>query len=419
MRRVVATGIGFITSIGNDKDAVRESLRELRHGIEPHPEFRDERIPVKLAGTIKEFDTGATGYDEWTIPERYDVPREVLRSLAPHSIYAYCALEQAIEDAGLSPEEVSHPRSGMHTASGGSPSRMYRSLDVLHQRGVQRCSPMWLISSIAGTLNFNLAAAFAIKGSSCGFVSACSSSGHALGHAFDEIVNGRQDRMLVVGGEDGDLEGIIPFAAMRALSTCSDPDRASRPFDCDRDGFVGTGGAAAVVLEEMETARQRSARGYAEFLGWGQASDGFHVAKSHPEGNGLASAIECALRATRISPEAVDYVNAHATSTPPGDRSELLALNRIFGGNGAGPAISSTKALTGHGLSLASIMEAGFSLLAIRDGFMPGSAHIENLDPAAGKLRVIRESIDDAPKTVLSNSSGFGGTNVALIFRAL
>ena len=419
MRRVVATGIGFITSIGNDRDAVRESLRELRHGIEFHPSFRSDRIPIKLAGTIKGFETEATGYEKWTFPDRYKVPRTVLRSLAPHGIYAYCALDQAIEDAGLTGDEVSNDRTGMHTASGGSPSRIYRSLNIMHQRGVQKCSPMWLISSIPGTLNFNLAAAFAIKGSSCGFVSACSSSGHALGHAFDEIVSGRQDRMIVVGGEDGDMEGILPFASMRALSTCADPDRASRPFDCARDGFVGTGGAAAMILEEIDTARRRNAHVYAEYLGWGQGSDGYHVAKSHPEGAGLVSAIGCALRATGVSSDQVDYVNAHATSTLPGDRSELLALNNIFGDNGKGPAISSTKALTGHGLSLASIMEASFSLLAIRDGFMPGSAHIENLDPAAGNLRIIRETVDEAPKTILSNSSGFGGTNVALIFRAI
>jgi 3-oxoacyl-[acyl-carrier-protein] synthase-1 len=260
---------------------------------------------------------------------------------------------------------------------------------------------------------------FKIKGASTGFSSACASSAHALGFAYDEIVLGRQKRMFVVGAEDGNVESILPFAGMRALSLQTDPSIASRPFDAGRDGFVGTGGATVVVLEGEEEVARRGAKVYCEVAGWGQASDGHNVAISHPEGAGLRLAIENAFKAADISPEAVDYVNAHATSTPIGDISEARALRAIFGNAPTRPAISSTKALTGHGLSLAGAMEAGFCALAIREGFMPGSAHITNLDPACQGLNIIRATLPHRPNVVLSNSSGFGGANVAIIFRSV
>jgi 3-oxoacyl-[acyl-carrier-protein] synthase-1 len=285
--------------------------------------------------------------------------------------------------------------------------------------GVMRCQPLGIVASISGTVNFNLVAHFRIKGASTGFSSACASSAHALGFAYDEIVLGRQKRMFVVGAEDGNVESILPFAGMRALSVQTDPASASRPFDAGRDGFVGTGGATVLVLESEEEVERRGARVYCEVAGWGQASDGHSVAMSHPEGAGLRVAIEHALRAADIAPEQVDYVNAHATSTPIGDLSEVCALKAVFGAHApTRPAISSTKALTGHGLSLAGAMEAGFCAVAIREGFMPGSAHITRLDPACEGLNIIRATLPNRPNVVLSNSSGFGGANVALLLRS-
>jgi 3-oxoacyl-[acyl-carrier-protein] synthase-1 len=213
------------------------------------------------------------------------------------------------------------------------------------------------------------------------------------------------------------VASILPFAGMRALSTQADPELASRPFSVGRDGFVGTGGAVVLVLESEAEVARRGASPYCEVAGWGQASDGHNVAISHPDGTGLQAAIELALRHTGIPRESVDYVNAHATSTPIGDASEARALRAVFGTDGGRPAISSTKALTGHGLSLSSAMEAGFCALAIKRGFMPGSAHIQEIDPECSGLNIIRTTLDAPPTVVLSNSSGFGGANVSVLFR--
>jgi len=281
-----------------------------------------------------------------------------------------------------------------------------------------RCQPLGVVACISGTVNFNLVSHFKIKGASTGFSSACASSAHAMGFAYDEIVLGRQKRMFVVGAEDGNVESILPFAGMRALSIQTDPSIASRPFDVARDGFVGTGGATVVVLESEEEVERRNAKVYCEVAGWGQASDGHNVAISHPEGTGLRTAITHALKYSDLTPDAIDYVNAHATSTPIGDLSEIKALKAVFGQAPTRPAISSTKALTGHGLSLAGAMEAGFCALAMKEGFIPGSAHISTLDPACAGLNIIRATLPQRPNVVLSNSSGFGGANVCLVFRS-
>ena len=276
---------------------------------------------------------------------------------------------------------------------------------------------MGIISSIAGTLNFNLAAHYRISGAVCGFVSACASSSHALGYAMDEIRLGRQQRMLVVGAEDMTAESIISFSSLRALSINPDPATASRPFDRRRDGFVGTGGAVALIVEDAALARRRGVHIYAELIGWGQAGDGYGVATSHPEGAGLREAMRRTLADARVDASDVAYVNAHATSTQAGDRSEALALHAVFTSNGAKPRISSTKALTGHGLSLAGAMEAAFCALAIDEGFIPGAAHLEEPDPVCEGLDLPRASLDEAPRVVLNNSSGFGGSNVCHLLR--
>lgn len=419
MPKVVITGLGFICPVGNDRTAVLDSLRHLRHGLSVYPRFEAPNIPVRVAGLVKDFDAESADPEDWKFPAQYKIRRETLRGFSPHVLYGYCALTQAIADAKLSPEDISNLDTGMFTASAGSTMMTHHNLSRMEKHGVARSSPLGIVSSVVGTLSYNLVAAFKIHGSSCGFASACASSGHALGFAWEEVASGRQKRMLVVGGEDGNLETILPFAAMRALSLNFDPNTASRPFDVARDGFVGAGGGCAIVLESDEEAARRGAEVYCEMPGWGSASDGYNVAISHPEGSGLAQAMRLALRRSGLVAGEVDYINAHATSTPIGDISELRALKTVFGTDRPdGPAISSTKALTGHGLSLASIMEAGICALAIKHEFMPGSAHIQNLDPEAAGLNIIRENINERPHVVLSNSSGFGGANVVLVLKA-
>lgn len=417
MPRVFITGLGFITSIGNDGATVTRNLRELRHGFQAYPPFQKTEIPVKIAAPVSGFQTDSNDPEDWSFPAPYTIKREILRGMAPHGVYAWCAMQQAIGDAGLSDAEVSNAQTGLYAASGGSPQLMGYMLQRMHTQGVMRCSPLGIVASIAGTVNFNLVAHFRIKGASCGFASACASSSHALGFAYDEIALGRQKRMFVVGAEDGNVDAILPFAGMRALSLQTDPNLASRPFDVARDGFVGTGGGVVLVMETEDEVARRGVKPYCEVAGWGQSSDGHNVAISHPEGLGLRAAMENALSATGLEAESVDYVNAHATSTPIGDSSEAKALKAVFKTPAARPAISSTKSLTGHGLSLAGAMESGFCALAIRDKFMPGSAHITKLDPECEGLNIIRSTLPAQPHVVLNNVSGFGGANVSLVFK--
>lgn len=419
MRKVYITGVGFITSIGNDAATVSENLRELRHGIVQYPPFQKADVPVKVAAPIRDFQTDTTDQEDWLFPARYRIKRELLRGMAPHGVYAYCAMQQAVEDAKLTEDEISNPGTGLYAASAGSPFLLGHHLERMRKVGVMRCPPLGVVASISGTINFNLVSHFRIKGASTGFSSACASSAHALGFAYDEIALGRQKRMFVVGAEDGNVESILPFAGMRALSLQTDPSLASRPFDVARDGFVGTGGATVLVLESEEEVTRRKAKVYGEVAGWGQASDGHNVAISHPDGDGLRMAIENALKYSEVAADEIDYVNAHATSTPIGDISEAKALRAIFNSNPSRPAVSSTKALTGHGLSLAGAMEAGFCALALKEGFIPGSAHITNLDPACSGLNIIRATLPQRPNVVLSNSSGFGGANVCLVFKSV
>ena len=413
--RVVITGVGFVTSIGNDKQSVAASLRELKSGIERIELAPGIDLPVKVAGTIKEFDTNSLQWAAWQWPERFNVPREILRGMPPHGLYALCAVEQANADSRLKPEEIASEETGLFCASAGSPRMLRYHLAQMHDSKGQRISPMGVVSTIAGTLNFNLGAYLGIRGAVAGFATACASTTQAIGYASDEIRLGRLQRVLIVGGEDVSYESIVPFAGMRALSKQTDPALASRPFDVGRDGFVGTGGSVALWLENADSARARGAPIYAELLGWGQSADGSSVAQSDPDGRGLALAMQRAMRSAGINPTEVSYVNAHATSTPAGDASEATALQAVFTTQNAHPMVSSTKAITGHGLSLAGVMETAFCAVCFEEGFVPGAANLVNPDPLSEGLNMPRNSTHSAPKIILKNSSGFGGSNVSLV----
>lgn len=410
------TGMGIISSIGNNKESALASLKNQRTGIRLFSDFERPDSPVRLAGTLEGFRFPGTCVDDWEMPEGYALSRNELRAMSPNCVYAWCAMQQAIEDAGLSPEQVSNPRTGAMCASGGSMWLSYEYLNVMQTRGVMRCHPMGLVASIPGTLNINLSALYKIRGAALGFASACASSAHAFGHGFDLIQSGRQDIIFAVGAEDLNAFTGLPFAAIRALSTQTDSALAPRAFDVNRDGFVITGGGAVLVLEELEHAMQRNAPIYAEVLGWGQSSDGYNVMAPEPDGEGLSRCMEIALEEAGITNTEVDYINAHATSTLAGDIAEVRAIKRTFG-SGRIPKVSSTKSLTGHGLNLAGALEAAISCLALSEKFMPVSANITRLDPECEGIPVITSPIPDAPAVAMSNSSGFGGSNVSLILR--
>jgi 3-oxoacyl-(acyl-carrier-protein) synthase len=409
----VVTGVGFVTPIGNDRATVEHNLREGRHGLAPVEFLGNPDLPVKVAGTVKGFEVDSPNWRDWSWPDGYDIPKEILRGLAPHGLYAICAVEQALACAGLRPADVAEdPGTGLYCASAGSAMLLHHHLAQMRAvRGV-RGNPMGVVSSIAGTLNFNLAAHYRITGTVCGFVSACASSSHALGYAVDDLRLGRLRRAIVVGAEEMNADSLLPFAHMRALSKHPDPRMASRPFDAERDGFVGAGGAVALIIEVPEAAEERGSAALAAAAGWGQAADGHSVAASHPEGAGLFMAMERALADAGISPADVDYVSAHATSTPVGDLAEALALRRLFADRGLRPPVGATKGLTGHGLSVSGVMQAAFCALSISGGFLPGNPHLGTPGPECDGLELPRSTVALRPKRVISNSSGFGGSNV-------
>ncbi len=415
---MVISGIGFISPIGNDLETVRDNLRLGRHGLSEIQLWGNPNLPVRLAGLIQDFDLESTSYRDWSWPAIYDIPRTVARSLPPHGVYAACAVLQALKRANLSaPEFEQNDDTGLFCASAGSARFMHHHVEQMREVAGERGNPLGLVSSIAGTLNFNLASFFKITGSVCGFVSACASSSHAAGYAFDEIRLGRLKRAIVVGAEDVNAESLLPFLAMRALSSNHVAELASRPFDSARDGFVGAGGAAALVLETEEEARARGLYPLVEFAGWGQSADGFSVAMPHPDGKGLRLAMKRALADAGESASSVHYVNAHATSTLQGDRAEARALRELFQGQAV--PISSTKGLTGHTLSMAGVLEAALCAVSMQEGFIPGNPHLVNPDPECEGLYLPRETLTIQPNVILSNSSGFGGSNVCVALRRL
>lgn len=410
MISVAITGVGLISSIGCSWTAVEQSLRNLRAGLRPWRPLPDMDLPVKLAGTLEGFDVSALESGAWSWPEWVKIDSSLLRALPPHGVYALAAVQQALAQSGLNCEELSGGDCGLFCASIGSPRLLKARLSAMEKSGWHRGHPLGVISSVAGTLNFNLGSFLGIRGASCGFVSACASASHALGYATDEIRLGRQRRMIVVGAEDLSVESLLPFHAMGALSTLADPTAAARPFDVSRNGFVGTGGAAVLILEEESLARSRGVRPLAKVSGWGQSSDGFNAAAPHPEGEGLSRAMQLALQDAGLPLEAVDCINAHGTGTFAGDRAEALAIRRLY--PRSTPAVASTKSLTGHALSMAGALEAAISVIALHGGFTPGQAHLQTPLPEGEGIHFPKRTCDVPPAVVLNQNCGFGGANV-------
>ena len=401
MRRVVVTGIGIVSSIGNDKNEVLASLREGRSGIEFSEEYAELGLRSHVHGSIK-----------MEPAERID--RKIYRFMGDGAAYNYIAMQEAIADAGLEEGEVSHERVGIVMGSGGPSTKdIVEAADILREKGIKRVGPYRVPRVMSSTHSACLATPFKIRGINYSISSACSTSAHCIGNAAELIQMGKQDRIFAGGGEMLHWTLTLTFDAMGALSSKYNdrPQAASRAYDANRDGFVISGGAGVVVLEELETARARGAKIYAEVMGYGATSDGYDMVQ--PSGEG---AVRCMRQAMERVEGRVDYINAHGTSTPVGDIRELEAVREVFGDDI--PPISSTKSLTGHALGGAGVMEAIYSLLMMENNFICASANIEQLDPGAEGIPIVRERMDDvALDTVMSNSFGFGGTNATLILQ--
>lgn len=415
MQTAVISGLGFITCIGNDKNTVGDSLCSLHHGFSEVDLLPGVEGARKLIGRPQRFAFPSPMYLTWKYPTEYRIPREIMRGLNPHGVYAACAAQQAIRDAGLAEADVTGEGTALFCASAGSPWLLSRNIEEMHKSKALHGSPFGVISGISGTLNFNLGTFLGIHGGNCGFVSACTSSTHAIGYAIDEIRLGRHERVIVVGAEDDTAETILPFAAMRVLSDSLDPRKASCPFDSGRSGFTACGGACAIIVESESAAKKRNAVPYATLCGWAQTADGCSAAQPDSTGEGVLRAMRKALADASLSPADIGYVNAHATSTIAGDAAEATALTRLFEGTGCNPPVSGTKALTGHGLSLAGVMETALSALALKKGIIPGCAHLETPCREAESLNLPRKTISEEVRFTLKNNSGFGGSNVSLV----
>ncbi|AHY60443.1 beta-ketoacyl-ACP synthase I [Stenotrophomonas rhizophila] len=399
MRRVVITGMGITSCLGNDLDTVSSALREGRAGIRHLPDHAEAGLRSHVGGNI-ELDLDA------------QIDRKVKRFMSDASAYAYIAMRDAIADAGLDEAQVANPRTGLIAGSGGGSSQwQVESADILRARGVRKVGPYMVPRTMCSTVSACLATAFQIKGLSYSLSAACATSAHCIGAAADLIRHGAQDVMFAGGGEDLHWSMSVMFDAMGALSTRFNdtPASASRPYDKDRDGFVIAGGGGMLVLEDYDHAVARGARIYAELVGYGVTSDGADMVA--PSGEG---AVRCMNMAMANLSGPIDYLNTHGTSTPLGDVTELKAVREVFGQDV--PPLSSTKALSGHSLGAASVHEAIYCLLMMRDGFIAGSANIGELDPLVEGFPIVRESQDAQLNTVMSNSFGFGGTNAALVF---
>lgn len=400
MKRVVITGLGVVSSIGNNAEEVLASLKAGKSGITHSEQFVEQGLRSQVWGDVK-----------LDISEHID--RKAIRFMGEAAGYAYIAMEQAIADAGLSEEQVSNIRTGIVAGSGGASSKNQSlAIDTLREKGVKRVGPYMVPRTMSSTVSACLATPFKIKGVNYSISSACSTSAHCIGHAAELIQLGKQDVVFAGGGEEVDWTLAMMFDAMGALSTKYNdtPDKASRTYDADRDGFVISGGGGMVVVEELEHALARGAKIYAEIVGYGATSDGYDMVA--PSGEG---ALRCMQMAMQGVDGAIDYINTHGTSTPVGDVKELEAIRTLFGDKV--PAISATKAMTGHALGAAGVHEAIYSLLMMEHGFIAPSVNIENLDEKADGMPVIRAATDAKLDVVMSNSFGFGGTNASLVMK--
>ena len=401
MRRVVVTGMGIVSSLGNNKAEVLDSLREGRSGITFQPEYAEHGLRSQVAGSVKNLDIAAL------------IDRKLLRFMANGHAYAWIAMQEAIADAALPEDLVSNLRTGLIVGQGGaSHESIVEGVDVLREKGVRRVGPYMVTKSMASGISACLATGAKIKGINYAISSACATSAHCIGAGVEQIQLGKQDIVFAGGGEEEHWSLSFMFDGMGALSSKYNdtPEKASRTYDANRDGFVISGGGGIVVLEEYEHAKARGAKIYAEVVGYGATSDGYDMVA--PSGEGAERCMRLALQGVE---DPVDYINTHGTSTPVGDVKELEAIRAVFGESKT--AIASTKSLSGHALGAAGVNEAIYTLLMMENNFIAASANIENLDPAAEGLNIVRERIDNAKiETALSNSFGFGGTNATLTF---
>ncbi|MDO9205825.1 MAG: beta-ketoacyl-ACP synthase I [Methylotenera sp.] len=403
MRRVVVTGMGIVSSLGNNKSEVLASLKAGKSGITYQPEYAERGLRSHVAGSIKNLN----------IEEMID--RKLLRFMAKGHAYAWLAMQEAIADASLPEDLVSNVRTGLIVGAGGtSTESMLEATNTLAEKGIRRVGPYMVTKTMSSGIAACLATGAKIKGVNYGISSACSTSAHCIGAGVEQIQLGKQDIVFAGGGEEEHWTMSFLFDAMGALSSKYNetPDKASRTYDADRDGFVISGGGGIVVLEEYEHAKARGAKIYAEVVGYGATSDGYDMVA--PSGEG---AVRCMRQALQGVEGNIDYINTHGTSTPVGDTKELEAIREVFGHNGLkqSPAVASTKSLSGHALGAAGVNEAIYTMLMMENNFIAASANIENLDPGAEGLNIVRNRIDNVKiETALSNSFGFGGTNATL-----
>jgi 3-oxoacyl-[acyl-carrier-protein] synthase I len=405
MRRVVVTGMGIVSSIGNTTQEVLASLREAKSGISRANDYANLGFRCQVHGAPS-LDVEAA------------VDRRAMRFHGGGTAWNHVALEQAIRDAGLEEHEVSNERTGIIMGSGGPSTRaIVESADTARQKGPKRVGPFAVPKAMSSTASATLATWFKIKGVNYSISSACATSNHCIGNAYEIIQLGKQDVIFAGGCEELDWTLSVLFDAMGAMSTKYNerPHTASRAYDVNRDGFVIAGGAGVLVLEDLEHAKARGARIYGEVAGYGATSDGYDMVA--PSGEGAARCMRMALQSVKAP---VDYINPHATSTPVGDQKEIEAIREVFGAGDQCPPISATKSLTGHSLGATGVQEAIYSLLMMNNGFIAESANIEELDPAFADMPIVRERVDNAQiGCVLSNGFGFGGTNSSIVMKRL
>ncbi len=399
MKRVVITGIGVVSPLGNNKSEVINSLRDTKSGISFDESYQKMGFRSQVSGQIK-------------INLEETIDRKYLRFMGDGASYNYLAMLEAIEDAKLNEEEISNPETGLIMGSGGpSTKSLLRAFDITREKGPKKIGPTSVPKVMCSTNSATLSTYFKIKGVNYSISSACSTSAHCIGNAYELIQLGKQKRIFAGGGEELDWTLSALFDAMTALSSKYNhqPNKASRAFDKDRDGFVISGGGGALVLEELELALKRNAKIYAEVVGYGATSDGYDMVQ--PSGEGAKRCMEMAIKDI----DKIDYINAHGTSTPVGDMAELSAIKKVFDSNI--PHISSTKSLSGHSLGAAGVHESIYTLLMMNNNFICESANIDELDENAQNMNIVVERIDREFESAMSNSFGFGGTNASLVFK--